>query len=173
MSTNTPSKNTFRRTRRVILAVTILMISCFVAYNLYASRMIETVEQTSTQTQSDEQPMATDDAPQTVIEQIATFSGLNGYSVSGGLRIESNGLERQLVFADDFASSVGPDVLVYLTKNDTVTQGGAVVDPISLGAIQSFNGAQTYTLPDNFDEYTSVVIWCRAFSSAFGAASIQ
>ena len=160
-----PGKPTNRnkRIRRIALVVLLVLVAVFVAYNLYASRDIETVEQTVTTSSGTPDP-----EPAAPVVRSGNFESLNGYSVSGDVQLIVNGDERQLVFSDDFSSSIGPDVLVYLSKND----GGALSDPISLGPIQSFTGAQTYTLPENSDEYSSVVIWCRAFSAAFGAASV-
>lgn len=165
-----------KRIRRIALIVLLVLVAGFVAYNLYASRDIETVEQNATAPEADtpttQTPEVSDPEPVAPVVRSGSFESLNGYSVSGDVQLIVNGDERQLVFSDDFASSVGPDVLVYLSKNDTAAEGGSLSDPISLGPIQGFTGSQTYTLPENSDDYTSVVIWCRAFSSAFGAAAV-
>jgi hypothetical protein len=162
------SSRTAKRIRRIAVVLLLVGVAVFVAYNLYSSRDIETVEQTSS---SPVQNTPVDEPAEPVVRS-GSFDSLNGYSVSGTVQLIVDDDERRLVFSDDFASSIGPDVLVYLSKNDTAAEGGALKEPISLGAIQSFSGAQTYTLPENSDEYDSVVIWCRAFSSAFGAASV-
>lgn len=169
-------KNQSRMIRYIALGALLLIVGGFVAYNLYNSRDIETVEQnvsTPAAEPVNEQPVTPDtETPAAPVVRTGSFSSLNGYSVSGTATLTVEGSERRLVLSDDFVSSTGPDVLVYLSKNDTAAEGGALVEPISLGPIQSFSGTQSYVLPENSDEYTSVVIWCRAFSSAFGAASV-
>ena len=162
---------TIRRTRRIIIAVLLVGIAAFVVFNLYASRDIETVDQSVPTTSAPE--VARPDPAQEPIVRTGTFSSLNGYSVSGDITVTESESGSVLSLSEDFAASAGPDVLVYLTKNDTAAQNGAIEDPISLGPLKSFSGSQTYTLPENADEYTSVVIYCRAFSSAFGAARIE
>lgn len=171
MNTAKPAKNA-KLIRRVALVVAIIIVGGFVAYNIYASREIETVEQTVANPAPASPATPTDEAPAAPIVRSGSFQSLNGYTVSGDVELIVDGSERRLVLSENFSSSAGPDVLVYLTKNNTAAEGGAIVEPISLGPIQSFNGAQTYVLPENSDDYTSVVIWCRAFSSAFGAASV-
>jgi hypothetical protein len=173
-----PGKPTHKakRIRRIALIVLLVLVAGFVAYNLYASRDIETVEQSTVATVDDTPATPTSETPvegpTEPIVRSGSFESLNGYTVSGEVQLIVDGNERQLVFSDSFASSVGPDVLVYLSKNDTANEGGVLREPISLGPIQGFNGTQTYTLPANSDDYDSVVIWCRAFSSAFGSASV-
>ncbi|GEM_PF-864708 len=175
MNTLKSSKNA-KVIRRIALAAAVLIVGGFVSYNIYASREIETVEQTVvspvTNTPSTPSPESPAEVPAAPVVRTGSFQSLNGYTVSGDVSLIVENGERRLVFSDNFASSSGPDVLVYLSKNNTFAEGGALSDPISLGPIQSFNGSQTYVLPENSDEYSSVVIWCRAFSSAFGAASV-
>lgn len=150
-----------RTIRRVVLVIVLLLIAGFVAYNLYNARDIETVDQTETSTAPVEQTPEPETAPEAPVVRTGSFTSLNGYSVKGSVTLTESGSERRLVFSEGFASSSGPDVLVYLTKNDTAADGGAIVEPVSLGAIKSFNGEQSYVLPDNSEEYTSVVIWCE------------
>lgn len=166
MSITHPSKKA-RLIRRIIGGSIVVAVAGFVVYNLYASREIETVEQNNTS--AVDAPINDDAVQDATISRTGTFSGLNAYSVTGDVKVSGEGSNRRLVFSDNFDASNGPDVLVYLSKSDS----GELVDPISLGPLKSFNGEQTYDVPDNIDDYTSVVIWCRAFSVAFGAATLN
>mgnify|MGYP002335837279 CR=1 FL=1 len=157
--------------RRIIIGSVLAVIAAFVAFNLYGARDIETVDQTVVP-ENTVPAVPSDQAPVEVAIRRGSFVGLNGYSVSGDAVVTDTAGVRRLVLQDNFVASNGPDVLVYLTKNDAASEGGALVEPISLGPIQSFSGTQTYVLPDNSEEYSSVVIWCRAFSVAFGAVSL-
>lgn len=75
-----------------------------------------------------------------------------------------------------FATSNGPDVRVWLSERKADNAGGANGGKyLDLGALKGNIGNQNYQVPKsaNVDEYKSVVIWCRRFSVAFGAASVE
>jgi hypothetical protein len=65
----------------------------------------------------------------------------------------------------------GPDLRVYLVPGDGADVSGA----LDLGALKGNVGTQTYELPAGADPdaYGAVVIWCRAFSVAFGRAALD
>ncbi len=73
-----------------------------------------------------------------------------------------------LQFGNDFKSTPGPDIYVYLA-----TDNGAL-DFISLGKIQSNNGIQEYVIPPGTDlnKYDKVLIWCQPFGVLFGTADL-
>lgn len=75
---------------------------------------------------------------------------------------------------ENFNAKPGPDLFVYLSKdqglNSTRSGPGEFV---SLGVLKSTQGPQVYALPENYDEFNSVLIWCRAFSILFSAADLQ
>ena len=62
-----------------------------------------------------------------------------------------------LKFENDFKSTPGPDVYVYLATDNNAS------DFISLGKIQSNNGMQEYVIPSEIDlnKYDKVLIWCQ------------
>jgi hypothetical protein len=80
---------------------------------------------------------------------------------------------------EDFRTSNGPDVRVYLVKgtnannSDFIKAGSA--NFVDLGALKGNVGNQNYTIPENvnLDDYNSVSIWCRRFAVDFGAASLE
>jgi hypothetical protein len=69
-----------------------------------------------------------------------------------------------------FETSAGPDLRVYLSPGTDGDVDGAV----DLGRLKGNIGDQQYTIPASAGDGTlgSVVIWCRAFSAAFGAAAL-
>lgn len=75
-----------------------------------------------------------------------------------------------LSFSEDFVVTSGPDLFVYLSPN---AAGEDLGEFVSLGRLKSFDGAQAYNLPDNFADYKTVVIWCRAFSVTFATAELK
>jgi len=75
-----------------------------------------------------------------------------------------------LSFADDFRSSSGPALEVYLSAVNGI-DGGAV----SLGALKTTLGAQTYSVPSNITlgSHPYVVIHCVPFNVTFGSANLR
>ena len=73
-----------------------------------------------------------------------------------------------LQFGDDFKSTPGPDVYVYLATDDKAS------DFVSLGVIQANDGSQQYVIPPGTDlnKYDKVLIWCQAFGVLFGTADL-
>jgi hypothetical protein len=70
----------------------------------------------------------------------------------------------------DFETSPGPDLRVYLVSG-TADDLGKVVD---LGGLKGNKGDQQYEVPGwvELASHRTVVIWCRAFSVAFGSARL-
>lgn len=66
----------------------------------------------------------------------------------------------------------GPDLKVYLVAGRY--EGGDIDDFVDLGGLKGNKGTQQYDVPRGIDtrRYSTVVIWCRAFSVAFGAADL-
>lgn len=75
-----------------------------------------------------------------------------------------------LSFGSDFKVTNGPDLFVYLSPNPA---GEDLGNFASLGRLKSSSGAQAYNLPANYQDYQTVVIWCRAFSVTFATAELQ
>ncbi len=83
---------------------------------------------------------------------------------------------RHLIRFENFRTTNGPDLVVYLAKHpspasaDDVTDGGF----LSLGKLKGNVGNQNYLLPDNIDisAYGSVVIWCELFGVLFSPADL-
>ena len=67
-----------------------------------------------------------------------------------------------------FATEPGPDVRVYLVPGD----GSSVAKAVDLGGLKGNKGDQQYSVPDNAP-IGAVVLWCRSFSVAFGAAALH
>ena len=74
----------------------------------------------------------------------------------------------------DFEVDNGPDLRVYLVAGPASSED-EVDDFEDVGALKGNKGDQQYRLPDSvdLDRYTTVVIWCRAFSVAFARAPLR
>jgi hypothetical protein len=88
------------------------------------------------------------------------------------LRLPDGG---QALRIEDLATSDGPDVRVWLSAQPVdraETAGDATW--LELGKLRGNRGDLTYPLPAGTDvrDFGSVVIWCKRFSVAFGAAPL-
>lgn len=83
---------------------------------------------------------------------------------------------RHVVRFEDFRTTNGPALVVYLAKHpspssaDDVTDGGF----INLGKLKGNVGNQNYEIPAgiNVADYGSVVIWCELFGVLFSPAAL-
>ena len=66
-----------------------------------------------------------------------------------------------------FDTDPGPDLRVYLVPGN----GSSVEGAVDLGALKGNKGDQQYAVPRDAPD-GAVVIWCRAFSVAFGSARL-
>jgi len=79
--------------------------------------------------------------------------------------------ERVLTLTD-FETDPGPDLRLYVSTGDPAS--GDLGDFEDLGALKGNVGNQQYSLPNGLDlrRYSTVVVWCRAFSVAFTSAPL-
>lgn len=73
----------------------------------------------------------------------------------------------RVVTLTGFKTDPGPDVRVYLVPDPR----GSVRDVVDLGRLKGNKGDQQYDVPVGA-EAGAVVIWCRAFTVAFGTATL-
>jgi hypothetical protein len=93
------------------------------------------------------------------------WMGSGSYTVSGVAQIyDDNG--KKVLLLNNFSSSNGPDLKVYLST----TAGNASF--VNLGKLKSTSGKQTYAIPDgtDIDQFKFALIWCQQFSALFGKA---
>src|SRR6266540_1564274 len=103
-----------------------------------------------------------------------SFSGI-AHDTSGQAAIVRLASSRQRVLQLlDLETSAGPDLRVYLVAGpvDGDSDPGSYKD---LGALKGNRGTQQYEIPGAVDteRYSTVLIWCRAFSVPFGAATLN
>jgi hypothetical protein len=119
-----------------------------------------------------------------VDERVVTASGPNLQLATGSFAsiahegsgtaavVELPGGERKLTLTN-FETDSGPDLRVYLSTDDPAA--GDLGDFEDLGGLKGNIGNQQYTLPGalDLDRYSTVVVWCRAFSVAFTSAELE
>lgn len=151
------------------LRILLVLVIIFVIYNFIRDRNVEKIDQSATPSNEQiEQQIL--NKPE-IIQKSGEFIGSGNYSVEGRASVVLFNDIPTLKFDESFSSTVGPDLEVYLSKNK-VASGEELGEFVSLKKLQSIKGAQTYTLPTDFEQFNSVVIWCRAFNSKFGAADL-
>jgi len=93
------------------------------------------------------------------------------HDTSGTARIVRSGGDVKLQLID-LDTDAGPDLRVYLVPGGY--DGGDAGDHVDVGGLKGNKGTQQYDLPAGVDtsRYSTVLIWCRAFSVAFGAADL-
>lgn len=96
---------------------------------------------------------------------VATLSSLGSYNSSGQveLLLSEETQMYSLVF-QNFSSSNGPDLKVYLTNDEDASSF------LDLGDLKSTSGTLRYDFPASQyrSELTNVMIWCQEFSVGFG-----
>jgi hypothetical protein len=110
--------------------------------------------------------------PQNVLLGRGSFEPV-AHSVSGtATTIRTAGGARVLTLTS-FEVDNGPDLRVYLVAGPARDESG-VDDFEDLGALKGNKGDQQYDLPRelDLDRYSTVVIWCRAFSVNFARAPL-
>jgi hypothetical protein len=124
------------------------------------------VETVSTTPQNGE--LATDLTP---LASAAFIDADSAHKTSGTANvIEVSANEVYVRFEDDFKTTNGPDLYVWLTKDGNVDNGY-----VDLGTLKGNIGSQNYLVPVGTDlaEYSSVLIWCKAFAVLFGSAILD
>lgn len=103
-----------------------------------------------------------------VVEASGSFAGTSRYDVSGQASVLGNGTGQRFLRFEDFASTNGPDLNVYLFNPEDPS------DYIDLGDLRGNIGDQNYEIPVGVDleRYSEVSIWCVRFGVGFGSADL-
>jgi hypothetical protein len=144
--------------------VSIIGVSAVAYINITNEKPVLTVEQNSNITTTEVNDTYPDQA-------IATGTFKDGDAVhqgSGTAKIVTTSTGPKLLF-ENFSTIPGPDLFVYLSPNAANEDLGEFV---SLGKLKSISGDQVYDLPENYQDYKTVVVWCRAFSVTFTFAEL-
>ncbi len=104
-----------------------------------------------------------------VAEYRGVFEG-DAHPTAGDAIVLGNGTGQRFLRLENFETSNGPDVNVYLVNRST----GDVSDYIDLGDLKGNIGDQNYEIPAgvDLDVYDDVVIWCVRFGVGFGDAQL-
>jgi Electron transfer DM13. len=100
------------------------------------------------------------------------------YKISGQWDIQNKDGKQYVAFGDDFKTSRGPDVKVFLSQKrieDIDKRESVDKEGLYLGLISDFSGAQSYLIPDgtDLDKYQSIVLHCEAYSVVWGGTNLR
>jgi hypothetical protein len=104
------------------------------------------------------------------------FTSRNRYEVTGTATAFALDDTERILRLEDFESTNGPDLFVYLVAADASADDAAFdEDFVDLGVLTGNIGNQNYVIPADvdLDVYDTVVIWCRRFTSSFGVAALD
>ncbi len=95
-------------------------------------------------------------------------SGDGIHETEGDVRVIKLEDDSQYVRFENFKSTNGPDLYVYLATDDNAS------DFVNLGSLKGNVGNQNYEIPEGVDlsKYNKVLVWCKAFSVLFGSAEL-
>ena len=84
---------------------------------------------------------------------------------------------RNIVRFEDFRTTNGPALVVYIAKHPSPTAASDVTEGgfLSLGKLKGKVDNQNYAVPAEIDiaEYGSVVVWCELFGVLFSPAALE
>jgi hypothetical protein len=118
-----------------------------------------------------ELPMIEEEVPantkESDIKYTGNFSSAGRYTTSGTASLIQTEKVRSL-FLNNFMTSSGPDLFIYLSKDKSAKEF------IILGELKSLSGSHNYDVAGevNIEEYPFVLIWCKRFSALFGSAEL-
>jgi hypothetical protein len=112
------------------------------------------------------------------VKVLAEGRFVNGeHSTSGTARVLGFQDGSRVLRLENFATSDGPDVHVWLTDRRAGGPDGSFDDGryVKLGEMKATEGNQNYPIPASADltGLHSAVIWCDRFNVAFGSASLD
>lgn len=105
-----------------------------------------------------------------------SFESRNRYTVTGDATVFELPDGSRTLRLEPFESTNGPDLYVYLTAADHADGDEQLdADFVDLGDLRGNIGNQNYDIPSEVDlaVYDTVVIWCRRFTTSFGAADLS
>jgi hypothetical protein len=97
------------------------------------------------------------------------------HETTGTVRVLRLPDDQVIVRFEDFETSNGPVLVVWLSQNTADGDDGAFDDQyFELGPLKGNVGDQNYVVPPEVDPtgWTSVVVWCDRFNVSFGAANL-
>ncbi len=96
-------------------------------------------------------------------------------TIRGEWKIEERADGHYLVLGEDFRTRRAPDLKFVLSNQsvDSVQSSTAMSGALFVAQLDKARGAQEYKLPDNFEEYTTLLLHCEQYTKLWGAAALN
>lgn len=170
----------WRRLAWPVLGTFVVVAGGISAFLLYTSSVDRVVDETVVVADATPSPQATtgttpaESPPEPQAGNLALGVGefVDGaHPTSGTATLIDTAEGDRVVTLTNFETDPGPDLRLYLVPkgNDGVSGG------VDLGALKGNKGNQQYAVPSSFQaapKGLQVVVWCRAFTVAFGSATL-
>jgi electron transfer DM13 len=104
-------------------------------------------------------------------ERIADIMTTSSYPLTGTAILRIDSVNHSLDFLEDFSTTSSlPGLYVYLTNNPN-----SLNNALEIGAVEKFNGAQTYSVPDTVQLFTYryVLFYCKPFTVKVGDGALN
>ena len=164
----------------VVVAGAVVALALFEPWRLFTSSHIdESIPVAETETETTRTPTDSGTTTPAPAEPVALAEGqfVSGeHDTSGTARVLQLPDGSRILRLENFATSDGPDVRVWLTDQAAGGEWGAYDDgrAVQLGELKATDGNQNYVIPADVDlaGLQSAVIWCDRFDVAFGTADL-
>lgn len=95
--------------------------------------------------------------------------GTPGHAASGMVRIETGTDGKRTLIFDNFKTTPGPDLFIYLASDTSASQF------ISLGRLEVTSGTLRYPIPDSvtLSDFPYALTWCKEFGVLFNSANLS
>ena len=134
-----------------------------------------TITATTTNTNPIITSQVTINVPEVVVSKTKSgvISTTSSYLLQGAFIVEeiNNGANIKITFNSDYkASTALPGLYVYLGNNPN-----SISSSHEIGAVTTFAGTHSYTLPDNIklNDYKYILYWCKPFGVKVGDGQIK
>ena len=102
-----------------------------------------------------------------------TFSGRQGYNVSGTVKVKKVDGKTKVVLGDDYLfdqSKNPPDIKIGFGNGEKYAKGSKIHDKLSVK-----KGSATFEVPTGIDvdKYSELYIYCEQFTVILGVASLK
>jgi Electron transfer DM13 len=162
------------RALRVPVIGAYLVTAAVVGFYLGRSMFLDDEVDESVVMAAPERPAARgEERPRNVLLSSGRFQSV-AHSATGRASAIRRARGGRVLTLTSFEVDNGPDLRVYLVAGPA--RGESEVDNFEdLGALKGNKGDQQYDIPGglNLDRYSTVVIWCRAFSVNFARAPLR
>lgn len=159
------------KNKKFFLAVGVFGVIAMIGIAAFAYRNITAKPKAViTQTPNIQTSKVIEQAQSRGVEKTGSFQDADGFHKGSGTAEIVQTEDGPVLIFKNFKVTQGPDLFVYLSPNKDAAPVGEFV---SLGALKSISGEQAYNLPDDYANYKSVAVWCRAFNVKFTSANLE